>query len=802
MVTQSERRRLLALGVIGVAIFIAGVVTAVHRLPEWRNPSVPDASFFTARLQPAAREAGLELESAPGAQLMSRGWLYEDNALALHETAYDSLGPKASDWLAREGRGPFVEVTARSHWLSNGLENGTTGGVRNATTRKEDGEFRVLFSLRGVPVSAIWMPNDPLRSSSNRNLDGTQRREALARMLMSGDATRTLQRPPTPVFLPEVGMLTATLTLASVPGSAPQETVIAATLTTAAAAYGQRVVGSADWWRNRFEGLSLGSVIHANLPRFVIRGGLFLGTVALFILLLARRRIELTKGAIIGATSIVLSLSTPIQSSATWVQLVDPILFILGKGFWLFVLWSAAESWVRSTIPGFRTSLDALRAGRLGPTGGRAMLAGWSIGAGTAGWWLIALSVSTLVRGVSPTDASVRLPIFDANVSPIDEGVYRTGVVLLAICAALRLPLLRRFRWSAPVIAALVLATRAPLSSLWMALPIALVLAVVFVRTYAGFGLTALLVAAVTSAVLPSALFSLIHFSWLTSSALLLVAIAVAPLPFGLIGLRRRDEVEEGAVPLPTFVRLLEEENRLKYEMDLLARMQLGLLPREMPRIEGYEIAAQSILATEAGGDLYDFVYDDLGRIWIAAGDVSGHGYSCAIAQAMTKAGLASLVEVDRTPATVLGRLDLVLRGIDAPRTFTSLALLRLDPATGQALVSNAGHPYPCIASDGQVRELELPSLPLGQGPERRYVDALLSIGIGTTVLFCSDGLFEGTDAAGRPYGFERIHQILGSLSALPAPAIVAAIIEDWRSHVGSGAPADDTTIVVIRRSS
>ncbi len=799
-IRQERRRGLIALGVVGTAVFALGVFTALQRLPDWRNHEVPDAALFAARLQQPARVAGLELEATPRTRLRSKGWLDDDSALSLHDGTYDSMGPAAANWLAREGRGPFVEVAAPSHWLDDRITGGTTGRT-DATHKHERGEFRVLFSLRGVPITAMWVPYDPLRSSTARKAESDARQQALALIFMPGaPAKQAGHSPPAAVFLPEIGVLTASIRIAPIPGSSPAEALIATAVEGITAPYVQRVVGSADWWRDRFEHLSLGSLVMSRLPRLIIHAGLTLGTIVLFILLLARRRIELAKGAVLGAISIALSFADPIRNAATWIQLVDPLGAVLSKGIVLFVVWSAAESWLRSTIPSFRTSLDTLRAGRLGPAGGRAMLAGWSIGAGLAGLWLAALSLGTMVPGVSPTEGSVRLPVFDAGTSPIDEGAMRTGIVLLAICAGLRLPLLRRIRGSSIVLAAILLSTRVPFTAFWVGFAVALVLAVILVRTYAGYGLTALLVAAMTSAVLPATFFGMLHFSWMPSSALVLLAVAATPLVLGPIGLRRGDDVEERPFPSPAFVRRLEEENRLKYEMDLLARMQLGLLPREMPRVDGYEIAAQSILATEAGGDLYDFVHDTAGRIWIAAGDVSGHGYSCAIAQAMTKAGLASLVEADRTPASVLGRLDHVLRGIGSPRTFTSLALLRLDPASGDVLVSNAGHPYPWIARNGSVRELELPSLPLGQGPERQYVDAPLSIEVGSAVLLCSDGLFEGIDSAGRPYGFDRMPALLENIDSLPAARILAAVIQDWRAHVGPGAPADDTTIVVIKR--
>jgi hypothetical protein len=769
------QRRLVTLGAIGIAVLIAGIAVAMLRLPEWRSSHVPDKQFFATRMQQVARQAGLSIDAPPTAQLRSKGWLHNEDQLGEHETAYDRLGPAAADWLAREGRGPYVETVAHSSWMQD----------------RAKGELRVLFSLRGEPISAMWLADDPFSASPSRSKQIAGRRQAVMRIFA-----------PAGVAESELPVFGETVHLTPLPGSNPPESLLGTSVAGAGMPYVQRVVGPADWWRQRLESLTLGRLIIARLPVVSVSGVLYLGTLILFFFLLARRRIELTKGAILGALSIALSLAGPIRNSATWIQLLDSFFAVAAKGIALFILWSAAESWLRSTIPGFRTSLDMLRAGRLGPMGGRALLTGGAIGAGVAGVSLMATSAALMFHGVAPLNASVRLPMFAASASAIDEGAIRTAFVLLAICAALRWPIVRRMRGSATILAALLLALRIPLSSFWAALGVGLLLAIVLVQAYSRFGLTALLAAGMTSTVLPSTIFALMHVSWLPTTSALLLAVALAPVVFGAIGIRRPAEVEQGTFRMPGFVRRLEEEHRVKHEMDLLARMQLGLLPQGMPRIAGYEIAARSILATEAGGDLYDFVNDSLGRTWIAAGDVSGHGYSCAIAQAMTKAGLASLVEADRTPSTVLSRLDTVLRSIGAPRTFTSMALLRLDPATGDALLSNAGHPFPWIATDGgDVRELELPSLPLGQGPPRQYIDVNFTIGRGTTLLLFSDGLFEATGTAGRPYGFDRIRALLSKISRRPANDVLAAFIEDWRTHVGADAPEDDTTIVVVKRT-
>ena len=109
------------------------------------------------------------------------------------------------------------------------------------------------------------------------------------------------------------------------------------------------------------------------------------------------------------------------------------------------------------------------------------------------------------------------------------------------------------------------------------------------------------------------------------------MALAGGLLALGFACISRPETVDAGSVPPPAFMRRLAEERRIQHEVDLLARMQVGLLPLEMPRMPGWEVAARSDLASEAGGDLYDFLCDDAGRLWIAAGDVAGHGYSCAV---------------------------------------------------------------------------------------------------------------------------------------------------------------------------
>ncbi|HMM35018.1 MAG TPA: PP2C family protein-serine/threonine phosphatase, partial [Thermoanaerobaculia bacterium] len=191
------------------------------------------------------------------------------------------------------------------------------------------------------------------------------------------------------------------------------------------------------------------------------------------------------------------------------------------------------------------------------------------------------------------------------------------------------------------------------------------------------------------------------------------------------------------------------------------------------------------------------------GALWVAVGDVAGHGYSCGIQGAMVKACLLTLVKAGCRPGEVLAEIDRVLRAGRAGRLFTTLVLLRIDPATGRGLLANAGHPWPLLLVEGRVRELTSSGLPLGKGPRRTYAELEFELPGAASLVLASDGLFEGPDRFDDPYGYARPKGVLErvGLWRRPAESILEALVADWRTHVGEGEPADDTSVVVVRRT-
>ena len=754
-----SRKDILLLGIVaGLAVFALGVALATAFLPEWRQAEpAMDRAAFRERYRELAARAGFTL--APGEP---RTFL---TTLTRHSAEVVRLGQRSDVW--GPASGVLVEVFHQVR--------GPAGWP--------DGKASIDFSLDGKPERVLWWSHSLNPFKAGNQEEAIAFAERLAPLLL-----RTGERPgPRRLgFFSTVPHLMFPVQGASEPAHLQ---VLASQLNaTAWRQSGQLTDAVAGEYVS-----AMGQILAGGFGRSLV----FFSLASLFAVLALKSRLSGVNGALLALLALV--TLNPEATSALYGSLALSMALAMVLALWIFFLWSAAESLLRSTGPEFTTSLDALRAGRLGPRGGRALLLGLGFGAALAGLRLALVAAAAALPGLQPTAPSLDLPVFSAVGSPVQSGIAMAGGVALALALAFRiLPL----RWapSAAIVIAGILFTPLAISPLPARLAVGALSAGLLVYVARRHGLTALLTAAVVAGLLPAAAYSAQHLDWMSGAFAATVLPLVAFALLGWLGLSRSASAEVERLSPPGFVRRLDDERRLKNEMDLLARMQRGLLPRTLPRIEGYELAARSVIATEAGGDLYDLLHDDEGHVWLAAGDVAGHGYSCAVAQAMTKAALASLTGRGRTPAEVLRRMDLVLRAAGAKRNFTTLALLRLRPETGEALLSNAGHPYPFLVAAGEVEELELPGLPLGQGPPRQYADHAFHLPPGGVVVFCSDGLFEAADGDGAQYGYERPRAVLRVAARRTADKILEALAADWRHHLRTAQPLDDTTVVVLKR--
>ncbi|MFH0908417.1 MAG: SpoIIE family protein phosphatase, partial [bacterium] len=136
----------------------------------------------------------------------------------------------------------------------------------------------------------------------------------------------------------------------------------------------------------------------------------------------------------------------------------------------------------------------------------------------------------------------------------------------------------------------------------------------------------------------------------------------------------------------------LEQKQRIDHDLDVARQIQMSLLPKEIPRVPGCELAAFDYPALEVGGDYYDFVPVDDHRVGIAIADVSGKGISGAIMMSICRSVLRSQARGCASPREVLMAVNRFMREDIAEDMFVSMLYMVLNTETRKLTVARAGH--------------------------------------------------------------------------------------------------------------
>ncbi len=245
----------------------------------------------------------------------------------------------------------------------------------------------------------------------------------------------------------------------------------------------------------------------------------------------------------------------------------------------------------------------------------------------------------------------------------------------------------------------------------------------------------------------------------------------------------------------------LVDRLRVRDELEVARQLQQELLPKRLPELPGYRVAHSYRTANEIGGDYYDFIELDDGRVAIAVGDASGHGISAGLLMAIANSALKLAIDLDPSPTAVLELLNKILCRTGSGREFMSLFYGLIDPASGEFEYANSGHPFPLLRrASGEVVELGVGSLPLGIRRDVQFTAQHQTVGRGDFLVLYSDGLPEAIGGEGEEsFGFDRIK---GLLAHPHSPQQVHdRILAAFDRHLGDRPVSDDLTLVVIDRA-
>jgi sigma-B regulation protein RsbU (phosphoserine phosphatase) len=201
------------------------------------------------------------------------------------------------------------------------------------------------------------------------------------------------------------------------------------------------------------------------------------------------------------------------------------------------------------------------------------------------------------------------------------------------------------------------------------------------------------------------------------------------------------------------------------------------------------------------GGDYFDFLPFDDGRLAVCLGDVSGKGLSAAILMASLQAAVRAQTLLDLPPGRCMANANTLLsRSTDLDK-FATCFFAVLDPEQHEVRYSNAGHDPPLLLSaDGRRETLCTGGLVLGFSEEAGYDAERVLIEPGGLLVIYSDGITDSADAEDRPLGEQGLEEVLMESVGEPASEIIRRIFQRAKEHSGQGAQPDDMTLVVVKR--
>jgi len=251
------------------------------------------------------------------------------------------------------------------------------------------------------------------------------------------------------------------------------------------------------------------------------------------------------------------------------------------------------------------------------------------------------------------------------------------------------------------------------------------------------------------------------------------------------------------------FLLVLELADRVvvRDELEVARDLQRELLPKQGPAVEGYDFAFSYRTANTIGGDYYDFLPLDDGRLAVVIGDASGHGIAAGLVMAIANSALKLGFDHDFEPLPVSRLVNRALCRTGGSRAFMTLFCGVLDPLSGGLDYVCAGHPYPMLRrASGELLELGAGGLPLGIRLDLEMVTGHTVVEPGDTLLLYTDGVFETLDGAGESFGFERLRAALAPGGASrEVHDRVLQLVDDFR---GDEPLYDDCSLVVMSRDS
>jgi len=240
------------------------------------------------------------------------------------------------------------------------------------------------------------------------------------------------------------------------------------------------------------------------------------------------------------------------------------------------------------------------------------------------------------------------------------------------------------------------------------------------------------------------------------------------------------------------------DNDRKTKELEEARELQISLLPKELPKLPGMEIAAFMRTATEVGGDYYDFIVQKNGVLSVALGDATGHGLQAGTMVTLMK-GLFTSNSSQLGPKEFMSHCAQVIKDIKLGRILMSFSYLRFE--NSQLLASSAGMPpiYYHHKNNNRTEEIIIQGMPLGAMRNVSYKLVEKQLCSGDTILLLTDGLPEQMNSHKVPFDYSRVQKYFSDIAENTPDDIIKSLVKKADEWMNGTAQADDITFVVIK---
>lgn len=257
------------------------------------------------------------------------------------------------------------------------------------------------------------------------------------------------------------------------------------------------------------------------------------------------------------------------------------------------------------------------------------------------------------------------------------------------------------------------------------------------------------------------------------------------------------------AVQRQTLLDEYAEKQRIQADLNIARSIQQGLLPKEPPQIPGFDIAGWNKPADETGGDCYDFLALDGGRLAIVVADATGHGIGPALMIAECRALFRAIIGLSQDLAAVSARVnDLLCEDLLEDRFVTAFfSVLSAEDHSLSYLSAGHGPLLKYVHATDEIAELRANAVPLGIMPGLPFESPdRFDMQPGDMMILVTDGFFEWANPAEEQFGIGRLCDLIRRHRDLPSAEIIHRMHEAVVNFTAGTPQGDDLTAVIIKR--